>query len=102
MYTSGATLIDVLSYQQKLVAMLEQYGLPASSLEIDPDVQGWCRQKQVHEDHAFRVAKCFWNTDTCHIVMRAEISPSLVCSAKAHMELNGLNAEVAGQKRPQN
>ena len=87
-------MIDVRQHQNKLATILVHYGLPESSLALVPDVQAWCQTKQIEEDYPFRLAKCFYTSDTCYIVMRCQITSAMANTAKAHMELNGLGSEV--------
>jgi hypothetical protein len=78
-----------------LHAMLERYDLPPETLELAHSVQDWCRTRGVPEDNPFRAAKCFSTAEQCCIVMQAELSSSMVASAKSHMEFCGFEAQVA-------
>ena len=78
-----------------LHAMLKRYDLPPETLELTKSVQDWCRARGVPEDNPFRAAKCFSTAERCHIVMQAELSASMVASAKSYMEFCGLEAQVA-------
>ena len=88
-------MITVYEHFPLIQSLLERYDIPLECLELTPDVQAWCNARGVAEENPFRAAKCFAHPDSCHIVLREMQTEAMIGSAKASMELDGFEVEVA-------
>jgi len=88
-------MVNVQAHRSLLDRMLSDYALEPECLEIVPDVQAWCRSRNMEERNPWRSAKCLYSKDGCHIVMCETLTDSMIASAKSAMELKGFEAEVA-------
>lgn len=89
-------MLRVAEHLQLLHRMLNDYGLPASTLEVVPSVQAWSHAQGIAERNPFRTAKCLCRSadGACHIVIAAEISDDQIHSGKNGMECQGFEQEV--------
>ena len=87
-------MIEVCSHVELLHSILKRYGLPPDTLEVTSDIQKWCQSNAIPETNPFRQAKCFYDANKCHIVMRKQISEDMIKSAKNSMEITVFKKEV--------
>jgi hypothetical protein len=88
--------IAAADHREMLDRILRDHGLQPQNLELVPDVQAWCRKRDIEEKNPNRQAKCFPKQDgTCHIVMLDHLSDDLIVGGKGGMLMNGFMSEVA-------
>jgi len=89
-------MLRVAEYLPLLHRMLDDYGLPGTTLEIVPNVQAWSWAQGIVDSNPFRTAKCLCRASdgACHIVMAEEISEDQIRGGKSGMECQGFKEEV--------